>query len=70
MKREDCVSWVGELQKRYRKHERAKRLFLAALDRVDGETPLPTVIVRGDQLRDGREDEKSRPGAGILGTSG
>jgi hypothetical protein len=34
MKREDYFARVGELQKRYRKHECAKRLFLAALDRV------------------------------------
>jgi hypothetical protein len=32
--REDYVARVGELQKRYREHEDAKRLFLAALERV------------------------------------
>jgi hypothetical protein len=32
--REDYVARVGELQKRYREHEDAKRLFLAALARV------------------------------------
>ncbi len=34
MRREDYVARVGELQKRYRKHERAKRLFLAVLERL------------------------------------
>jgi hypothetical protein len=37
-------------------------------DAVD-ETPLPTVIARGDRSRDG-EDDKARPGAQILWTLG